>query len=166
MGFVPNMRVPCTFYVNELLQKLMFEELEQFVQRGEVGGFLPAVKQLANVAALPGKFPSPPLRRAALINALELAASRASDRHREGVHRAAGRAQRLRLRNRQRCSLRYGRPRLYRLTWCAPSLIFVPNEVRERCVFLASGSKKRRVSALLAPLGLPFHNHSRITKAV
>jgi hypothetical protein len=54
MGFVPNMRVPCTFYVNELLQKLMFEELEQFVSRGEVGGFLPAVKQLANVAALPG----------------------------------------------------------------------------------------------------------------
>jgi len=55
MGFVPNMRVPCTFYVNQHLQQLMFEELEQFVSRGDVGGFLPAVKQLANVAALPGK---------------------------------------------------------------------------------------------------------------
>jgi RNA-splicing ligase RtcB len=51
---VPNMRVPCTFYVNQHLQTLMFEELEQYVSRGEVGGFLPAVKQLANVAALPG----------------------------------------------------------------------------------------------------------------
>jgi tRNA-splicing ligase RtcB len=46
--------VPCKFYVNQHLQTLMFEELEQFVSRGEVGGFLPAVKQLANVAALPG----------------------------------------------------------------------------------------------------------------
>lgn len=54
MGFVPNMRVPCTFFVNQHLQQLMFEELEQFVSRGDVGGFLPAVKQLANVAALPG----------------------------------------------------------------------------------------------------------------
>lgn len=71
-GFVPNMRVPCMFYVNAHLQALMFEELEvraqpralftphaacldqQYVQRGDVGGFLPAVKQLANVAALPG----------------------------------------------------------------------------------------------------------------
>ena len=54
MGFVPNMRVPCVFYVNDHLQALMFEELEQYVSRGDVGGFLPAVKQLANVAALPG----------------------------------------------------------------------------------------------------------------
>ena len=53
-GFVPNMRVPCVFYVNDHLQALMFEELEQYVSRGDVGGFLPAVKQLANVAALPG----------------------------------------------------------------------------------------------------------------
>ena len=51
------MRVPCTFYVNQHLQTLMFEELEQFVSRGEVGGFLPAVKQLENVAALPGTSP-------------------------------------------------------------------------------------------------------------
>jgi hypothetical protein len=48
------MNVPGKFYVNEHLQKLMFEELEQYVSHGEVGGFLPAVKQLANVAALPG----------------------------------------------------------------------------------------------------------------
>ena len=54
MGFVPNMRVPCTFFVNQHLQQLLFEELEQYVARGDVGGFLPAVKQLANVAALPG----------------------------------------------------------------------------------------------------------------
>ena len=66
MGFVPNMRVPCTFYVNQHLQQLMFEELEQFVSRGDVGGFLPAVKQLANVAALPGA------RRASLPARLRL----------------------------------------------------------------------------------------------
>lgn len=50
------MNVPGKFYVNEHLQKLMFEELEQYVSHGDVGGFLPAVKQLANVAALPGAF--------------------------------------------------------------------------------------------------------------
>lgn len=49
------MNVPGKFYVNEHLQKLMFEELEQYVSHGDVGGFSPAVKQLANVAALPGK---------------------------------------------------------------------------------------------------------------
>lgn len=49
------MNVPGKFYVNEHLQKLMFEELEQYVGHGDVGGFLPAVKQLANVAALPGE---------------------------------------------------------------------------------------------------------------
>lgn len=27
-GFVPNMRVPCMFYVNSALQALLFEELE------------------------------------------------------------------------------------------------------------------------------------------
>ena len=59
-GFVPGMRVEGSFYVSEKLQKLMVEELEQYVSR-EVGaggrrggGFLPAVKQLANVASLPG----------------------------------------------------------------------------------------------------------------
>ena len=32
----------------------MFEELQAYCSRGDVGGFLPAVKQIANVAALPG----------------------------------------------------------------------------------------------------------------
>lgn len=53
-GFVPNMRVPGVFYVNERLQDLLFEELHVASERGEHGGFLPAVKQIANVAALPG----------------------------------------------------------------------------------------------------------------
>eukprot|EP00899_Mesostigma_viride_P002207 jgi/Mesvir1/11988/Mv00297-RA.1 len=53
-GFVPGMRVPGYFYVNQHLEKLMFEELQQHVSRGGVGGFLPAVKQIANVAGLPG----------------------------------------------------------------------------------------------------------------
>jgi tRNA-splicing ligase RtcB len=53
-GFVPNMRVPGTFYVNKHLETLMFEELQQHVDSGGHGGFLPAVKQLANVACLPG----------------------------------------------------------------------------------------------------------------
>lgn len=53
-GFVPNMNVPGYFYVNERLKGLIFDELRQSYSRGGVGGFLPAVKQLANVAALPG----------------------------------------------------------------------------------------------------------------
>ena len=53
-GFVPNMRVPGTFYVNDQLCSLIFEELQAAVDKGGVGGFLPAVKQIANVAALPG----------------------------------------------------------------------------------------------------------------
>ena len=56
-GFVPNMRVPGIFYVNEHLSRLMFEELQAFCSRGKNagrGGFLPAVKQIANVACLPG----------------------------------------------------------------------------------------------------------------
>eukprot|EP00741_Cyanophora_paradoxa_P014754 tig00020824_g14232.t1 len=53
-GFVPNMKVPGTFYVNEFLRELVFEELEQHCRAGGFGGFLPAVKQIANVAALPG----------------------------------------------------------------------------------------------------------------
>ena len=48
------MRVPGAFYVNDRLRSLIFEELENSYARGGVGGFLPAVKQLANVAALPG----------------------------------------------------------------------------------------------------------------
>ncbi|CAD7703767.1 unnamed protein product [Ostreobium quekettii] len=53
-GFVNNMNVEGTFYVNDSLKGLLFEELQQFCEKGEVGGFLPAVKQLANVSALPG----------------------------------------------------------------------------------------------------------------
>jgi hypothetical protein len=53
-GFVPNMRVPGIVYVNEQLQGLLFDELRVAAERGEHGGFLPAVKQIANVAALPG----------------------------------------------------------------------------------------------------------------
>ncbi|GHP03998.1 hypothetical protein PPROV_000275200 [Pycnococcus provasolii] len=55
LGFVPNMRVPGRFFVNERLSSLMFEELQQHAKTGgSGGGFLPAVKQIANVAALPG----------------------------------------------------------------------------------------------------------------
>lgn len=54
-GFVPNMNVPCRFYVNDKLEKLMFDELRNYSRMSaNVGGFLPAVKQIANVAALPG----------------------------------------------------------------------------------------------------------------
>ena len=53
-GFVPNMRVKGSFFVNESLRELLFDELEHYSQARGVGGFLPAVKQIANVAALPG----------------------------------------------------------------------------------------------------------------
>ncbi|KAI1303206.1 RNA-splicing ligase RtcB -like protein [Halotydeus destructor] len=53
-GFVPNMKVEGIFYVNSNLEKLMFDELNASLKPGGVGGFLPAVKQIANVAALPG----------------------------------------------------------------------------------------------------------------
>lgn len=42
------------FYVNEHLERLMFDELKQSCRSGGYGGFLPGVKQIANVAALPG----------------------------------------------------------------------------------------------------------------
>ena len=54
VGFVPNMKVPGYFYVNKVLEPMMFEELKAAGQSGGVGGFLPAVKQIANVASLPG----------------------------------------------------------------------------------------------------------------
>lgn len=47
-------QVPGVVYVNEALQKLVFDELEQHCNAGGYGGFLPAVKQIGNVAALPG----------------------------------------------------------------------------------------------------------------
>lgn len=40
--------------MNPTLEKLMFEELQQHSGSRGVGGFLPAIKQIANVAALPG----------------------------------------------------------------------------------------------------------------
>lgn len=48
-GFVPNMRVPGYFYVNSALEPLILDELRAHVGRGGQGGFLPAVKQIANV---------------------------------------------------------------------------------------------------------------------
>ncbi|KAJ8411344.1 hypothetical protein AAFF_G00173500 [Aldrovandia affinis] len=42
------------FYVNDPLEKLMFEELRNACRGGGFGGFLPAMKQIGNVAALPG----------------------------------------------------------------------------------------------------------------
>ena len=53
-GFVKGMNVPVKFYVNEPLQPLIFDELQKHAGAAGVGGFLPAVKQMANVAALPG----------------------------------------------------------------------------------------------------------------
>lgn len=54
VGFQPNMNVEGIFYVNKHLEKLMFEELRNACRPGQTGGFLPGVKQIANVAALPG----------------------------------------------------------------------------------------------------------------
>ena len=42
------------FYVNDPLEKMMFDELRQACRSGGYGGFLPGMKQIANVAALPG----------------------------------------------------------------------------------------------------------------
>ncbi|KAG8191963.1 hypothetical protein JTE90_002237 [Oedothorax gibbosus] len=53
-GFVSNMKVEGIFYVNERLEKLMFDELRNFSRQGNIGGFLPGMKQIGNVAALPG----------------------------------------------------------------------------------------------------------------
>ncbi|TGZ62178.1 hypothetical protein CRM22_007572 [Opisthorchis felineus] len=53
-GFVPNMNVEGVFYVNDFLEKLMFDELRNFTRSGDFGGFLPGMKQIGNVAALPG----------------------------------------------------------------------------------------------------------------
>ena len=52
-GFVGNMKVPGVFYVNAQLEQLIFDELRQY-SNNSYGGFLPAVKQIANVASLPG----------------------------------------------------------------------------------------------------------------
>lgn len=54
VGFVPRMRVPGCFYVNDILSTLVFGELESACDKKKGGGFLPSVKQIANVASLPG----------------------------------------------------------------------------------------------------------------
>eukprot|EP00178_Gracilaria_changii_P008175 TRINITY_DN251_c0_g1_i1.p1 TRINITY_DN251_c0_g1~~TRINITY_DN251_c0_g1_i1.p1 ORF type:complete len:485 (-),score=71.47 TRINITY_DN251_c0_g1_i1:4622-6076(-) len=54
IGFVPNMRAPGTFFVNDLLAPLVKNELQRFSENENVGGFIPAVKQIANVSSLPG----------------------------------------------------------------------------------------------------------------
>ena len=54
VGFVPHMRVPGLVFVNPALHELLVEELREHVGARGVGGFLPAVKQVANVAGLPG----------------------------------------------------------------------------------------------------------------
>lgn len=53
-GFVPGMNVGGIFYANSALEELVLEELQQYCKEKKQGGFLPAVKQIANVAALPG----------------------------------------------------------------------------------------------------------------
>jgi tRNA-splicing ligase RtcB len=53
-GFVHGMNVGGTFYVNEALEDLLMDELKSSCSSAGYGGFLPAVKQIANVAALPG----------------------------------------------------------------------------------------------------------------
>lgn len=47
-------KVPAKFYVNSFLSELLFDELKAHVGSKGFGGFIPAVMQLANVAALPG----------------------------------------------------------------------------------------------------------------
>ncbi|KAL3926085.1 MAG: hypothetical protein SGPRY_003470 [Prymnesium sp.] len=54
VGFVPGMRVPATLYISPSLSPLLLSELSQFTSSSSSHGFLPALKQIANVAALPG----------------------------------------------------------------------------------------------------------------
>uniref|UniRef100_A0A0N4ZU49 RNA-splicing ligase RtcB homolog n=1 Tax=Parastrongyloides trichosuri TaxID=131310 RepID=A0A0N4ZU49_PARTI len=53
-GFVPNMNVEGRFYLNDKIKAHMLTEIEMCCKRGNVGGYIPAVKQIANVAGLPG----------------------------------------------------------------------------------------------------------------
>jgi tRNA-splicing ligase RtcB len=53
-GFVPGMHCKGSFYVNAALEELILDELKCSCGNEGYGGFLPAVKQIANVAALPG----------------------------------------------------------------------------------------------------------------
>jgi tRNA-splicing ligase RtcB len=61
IGFVPNMIIPADVIVNQTLEEILLEELQDNCcsghgthQRKKDGGFIPALKQMANVAALPG----------------------------------------------------------------------------------------------------------------
>lgn len=51
-GYVDGMYTDASFYASEDLLRLVLIELKSCEGKG--GGFLPAVKQLANVATLPG----------------------------------------------------------------------------------------------------------------
>eukprot|EP01112_Ceratiomyxa_fruticulosa_P018462 TRINITY_DN589_c0_g3_i2.p1 TRINITY_DN589_c0_g3~~TRINITY_DN589_c0_g3_i2.p1 ORF type:complete len:507 (-),score=83.70 TRINITY_DN589_c0_g3_i2:206-1726(-) len=53
-GFVPNMNVEGKVFVNDAIRDLLFEELGQYSHSSGSGGFLPALKQIGNVASLPG----------------------------------------------------------------------------------------------------------------
>ena len=48
------MNVEGRFYANPHLESLVLDELKHFCEAQGVGGFLPAVSQIANVASLPG----------------------------------------------------------------------------------------------------------------
>jgi tRNA-splicing ligase RtcB len=60
LGFVPNMKVPAEIIVNAELGDLLFLELKEAIdakaksRRGNNPSFIPALKQMANAAALPG----------------------------------------------------------------------------------------------------------------
>jgi len=56
IGFVPKMKVPACIIVSNDLEQLLVEELEESAPVGDVRGgeFLPALKQVAAVATLPG----------------------------------------------------------------------------------------------------------------
>lgn len=68
IGFVPNMIIPADVIVNQTLEDILLEELEETCCSCSIsghgtttqskskrsGGFIPALKQMANVAALPG----------------------------------------------------------------------------------------------------------------
>eukprot|EP01006_Ploeotia_vitrea_P066558 TRINITY_DN95233_c0_g1_i1.p1 TRINITY_DN95233_c0_g1~~TRINITY_DN95233_c0_g1_i1.p1 ORF type:complete len:523 (+),score=36.22 TRINITY_DN95233_c0_g1_i1:28-1596(+) len=50
-----QMRVPAKYFMTSQMDCLMHDELQQYVRRSDkAAGFLPCVKQLANVASLPG----------------------------------------------------------------------------------------------------------------
>lgn len=51
-GFVPNMRVEGRVFVDAAFKELLLGELRQYHEKPS--GFLPALKQVANVASLPG----------------------------------------------------------------------------------------------------------------